>query len=161
MTTKSRSRNSSEYSANYGGQEENTGARNINYKKEKPAHRAEDHLEKFQEPLEKVDANVAADFRDEKSLLEYKSEERLKHMETYVEAFNDTDHSSFKDRKQAATDITKSTFKHVCNDFEALEAINAEMAPEDLKKIFKKENRGSPTSGSTRRPATSSSTSRT
>ena len=74
MTTKSRSRNSSEYSANYGGQEENTDARNINYKKEKPARRAEDHLEKFQESLEKVDANVAADFRDEKSLLEYKPE---------------------------------------------------------------------------------------
>ena len=139
MTTRSRSRSSSEYSNNYNNQEQNTDAQQINYKKEKPEHRAEDHLEKFQESLEKVDANVAADFRNEKNLLEYKPEERVKHMETYVEAFNDTDHSSFKDRKQAATDITKNTFKHVYNDFEALEASNAEKVPDDLKKIFKKE----------------------
>ena len=142
MTTRSRSRSSSEYSSNYNNQEQNSDAQQINYTKEQPDHCAENHLEKFQESLEKVDVNVAADVRNEKNLLKYKPEERLKHMETYVEAFNDTDQQlvqGFKDRKQTATDITKSTFKHVYNDFEALEANNAEKVPEDLKRIFKKE----------------------
>ena len=124
MVTKIRS--SSEYRSNYNNQEQTTDVQQIKYNKEQPDHCAENHLEKFQESLEKVDANVAVDFRNEKNLLEYKPKERLKHMETCIEAFNDTGLSSFRERKQAATDVTKSTFKHVY----------AERGPEDLKKLF-------------------------
>ena len=97
MVTKIRS--SSGYRSNYNNQEQNSDTQQINYTKEQPDHCAENHLEKFQESLEKVDVNVAADVRNEKNLLKYKPEERLKHMETYVQAFNDTDSSSFKDSR--------------------------------------------------------------
>ena len=54
MVTKIRS--SSGYRSNYNNQEQNSDAQQINYNKEQPDHCAENHLEKFQESLEKVDA---------------------------------------------------------------------------------------------------------
>ena len=147
MTTKTRERNN--YTPDYNPDEQASDAKTVNYKREKPEHRAEDRLEKFQEALDHLASKndektefrtkVAEDFKNEKNILEYPSEQRLKYMETYVEGFNEMDHTSFKERAGAAKEIAQNTFKHVYNEFEAVEANNAEKVPEDLRKIFKKE----------------------
>ena len=146
----SKQEESANYRSSYEGDEQASDAQNVNYKREKPEHRAENRLEKFQEALdhtaagdgEKADFNrkVAEDFRNETNILQYPPEERLKYMEeTYVEGFNEMDHPSFKERANAAKDIAQSTFKPVYNEFEAVEANNAEKIPDDLRKIFDKE----------------------
>ena len=145
----SRQEESANYRSSYEADERASDAQNVNYKREKPEHRAENRLEKFQEALdhtaagdgEKADFNrkVAEDFRNETNILQYPPEERLKYMETYVEGFNEMDHPSFKERANAAKDIAQSTFKPVYNEFEAVEANNAEKIPDDLRKIFDKE----------------------
>ena len=108
---------SANYRSTYETGEQTSDARSANYRREKPEHRAEDRLEKFQEALDHAGAGdgekadfarkVAEDFRKETNILQYQPEERLRYMETYVEGFNEMDHPSFKERANAARDIAQ------------------------------------------------------
>ena len=140
--------------SNYSGenyQEEQTSdSKASNYGNQKPEWRSNDYLEKFQEALDnsakeagqeaaEFRQKVAEDFRNGKDLLQYPKEERLDHMKQYVESFNNMEHESFKDRARAANDITQNAFKNLYDDFEAVEANNAEKIPKDVRSALEKE----------------------
>ena len=146
MTTKSRERG---YAEHHRTDDQTSDEQSSNYRKQRNEGRTEHRLEQFQESLNDTAAKggndtdfkmkVAEDFRDEKNVLEHPKEERLKYMQTYVEAFNEVDHANFRERAKAAKEITQNVFKPIYQEFEALEADNAEKIPESVKKLFKKE----------------------
>ena len=69
----------------------------------------------------------------------YPKEERLEHLNIHIEAFNNIEHTNFRERAAAANDIAQNAFKHVYQDFEAVEANNAEKVPKNIQKVFEKE----------------------
>ena len=128
---------------NYTEPEEQTNDQKLAWTRKSPDDRNTDHKETFSDELGKLNGGekYKEAFDNDKNLMDFSKKERLEHLQAQSEVFqkmdDNKDFADWGEKNEAAKEITRNSFRHVYNDFEKLEAKNAEGISDDMKQAFK------------------------